>query len=402
MLIVCVALYFGSCLLAAARDQSVAEAQHFLGAVETRELVEPGENYRNTASKLYGPFDIWDGQVWRIPVTAFHHANLIHLAFNIITGWYVGQRLEQYWGRLKYVLFVLPAVFLPIMAELAIGRAVIGFSGVVSAILGALVVLREFRPEVAKAFPVAAAKFGIGAIIGFWLVTILNLDHFANATHFCGFAYGVVAALASPQAWGSQWWWKFGFGVACGLSVLGLEPVSHPIWLGKYHWYVATKAGTLAERDRSLKKAVEVDPALSGAWIAWSLLATSHGEFMVSWDRVLEGLQSNPSNVPLQDEMRRIWRHLDKDQRAEAESSLRLRFGRRAQGWLEQARADVVADGSAGVENNLNTGEPVDLREFALDRKLELPAFQELPSQVKRHAQKLPVQRNDAMEGETL
>lgn len=403
MLIVCVALYFSSCVLAAVRHQPFAEAQRFLGAIETRELIDTGDGMRrSTASQLRGPFDVWDGGFWRIPMSSFHHANLIHLLFNMTTGWYVGKRLEQFWGRTRFAAFIIPAIFLPIMAELAIGRAVIGFSGVVSALLGALVVLREFQPKVAAVFPEAAARFGIAALVGFWVVTIMDIDHFANATHFCGFAYGAFVAAISQEGWGNRWIWRVGL-IGAYLTVMaGMLPVSRPVWLAKYHWYVAMKARTLSQRDASLKKALEIDPSLSGAWIRWSLLAESHDDLIVAWERTLGGLQSNPSSVPLLEEMRRLWRHLNVDQRLEAEKTLKVMFGKRAKAWMEQVRADIVPGKSTANANVINVNEPVDLREFTLDRKIELPALQELIPQPKRQEQKLPVHGNDAVEGETL
>ena len=335
-------------------------------------------------------------------MSAFHHANLIHLLFNMTTGWYLGKRLEQYWGRTRYTVFVIPAIFLPIMAELAIGRAVIGFSGVVSAILGALVVLREFQPRVAHEFSETAARLGICAIVGFWIVTILEIDHFANATHFAGFAYGALIASLSPEAWGHRWIWRCGL-VGAYLSVIvGMLPVSRPVWIAKYHWYVAMKATSVSDRDQSLKKALEIDPTLSGAWIRWSLLAESHDDLLTAWNRGLEGLRANPSSVPLLQELRRIWRHLDGTQRMEADKSLRVTFGKRAKAWMEQVRADPIATESKANENIRNSDESVDVREFTLDRKIELPSFQELPAQPKRQEQKLPVRGNDAVEGETL
>lgn len=46
---------------------------------------------------LYGPY-VADGEIWRLVSAAFLHADLIHIAFNMVMLWWLGSALERYAG----------------------------------------------------------------------------------------------------------------------------------------------------------------------------------------------------------------------------------------------------------------------------------------------------------------
>ena len=50
---------------------------------------------------LFGPF-VAEGQWYRIITSAFVHAGLIHLFFNMIVLWWLGGALERYAGSLRF------------------------------------------------------------------------------------------------------------------------------------------------------------------------------------------------------------------------------------------------------------------------------------------------------------
>ncbi|HUG18007.1 MAG TPA: rhomboid family intramembrane serine protease, partial [Planctomycetaceae bacterium] len=81
-----------------------SEAQRDLGA--TVFLVQ----YNQITSKngkveqiplFAGPFDLWDGQLWRVPINAFHHVGLLHLLMNGCAMLYMGKLLEPRLGKLR-------------------------------------------------------------------------------------------------------------------------------------------------------------------------------------------------------------------------------------------------------------------------------------------------------------
>src|SRR5690606_21738384 len=53
---------------------------------------------------LFGPFDLWDGQWWRIPISGFHHAGFVHLIVNCLSMVTLGQLLERRMPRWLYAL----------------------------------------------------------------------------------------------------------------------------------------------------------------------------------------------------------------------------------------------------------------------------------------------------------
>jgi len=63
----------------------------------------------------YGAFDtgkIFRGEAWRLLTANFLHADLIHLAFNMLVLWWAGSRMEELYGRTEFALFyVVSGVF---------------------------------------------------------------------------------------------------------------------------------------------------------------------------------------------------------------------------------------------------------------------------------------------------
>ncbi len=51
------------------------------------------------------PYDLWDGELWRVLASGFHHGGIIHLLFNVLSLAYLGSILEQKLGRLQFFLF---------------------------------------------------------------------------------------------------------------------------------------------------------------------------------------------------------------------------------------------------------------------------------------------------------
>ena len=417
-----------------------------LGTTRTLESFESLDStHRVNELELNGPFDIWNGEWWRVPLTAFHHGNLFQLVLNLGAAWYLGSRLERCWGSFVMGLFLIPAACIPVMAELCWGRAVIGFSGVVCAMLGALVVLRCSDGELADEFPVEAAQIGMGAILLCWLASLFDIEPFPNAAHVTGFVYGgLLAAItggplyyAVNRATESLWtsgqpqeseaerlkrrvsvsqkikmsrrgplWLVVLSRTAVILAHLWLAPglflVGHPFWIGRYHWYRAIASQTPAQIEQGLVRAVTRDPSLIGAWALWSQLAESRGELLIAWKRNIDGLNLNPSSLPMIEGAQRLWRHLNSDQRVDAERELIEVFGERADLWLNQIRAGAVVSESISNEKASKFEDDDDISQFSLDQKIELPILESLLAQPKSQAPLIPADGNDAMEGKSL
>lgn len=399
-IIVCVALFVVCLNRSVANHEPFHIVQRAWGAVVKLEqpVFQDGIR-RDSAVELSGPFDIWNGQWWRIPCTAFHHGNLLHLVLNAGSAWYFGWYLERRWGSFAMLMFLIPATFLPIMAEVALGNAVVGFSGAISAMLGALAVIRAYDQELAEEIPEEVITFSVGGMVLCLFLTMGGVVSIANTAHFVGFAYGALIGAATVGPPSRR--------VLCRVvSVLihfwmlpGLFLVTHPYWNGRYHWYLATTTIRPTSSEKYLERAVWWDSSLTGAWLDWSRLAERRGDPMEAWQRLVQGLSANPSSGKLMDSVRRVWRHLDTRQRYDASAYLDRIFGRNATAWLNQIRASQNLPRSSGIDEVTTV---VDPGEFALDQKIVLPATDVLSGGQDQQPPMHPANENDAMEGETL
>jgi membrane associated rhomboid family serine protease len=58
----------------------------------------------------YGAYDsvrILQGEAWRLLTSIFLHADLLHLAFNMLVLWWAGSRVEDLYGRREFIWFYL-------------------------------------------------------------------------------------------------------------------------------------------------------------------------------------------------------------------------------------------------------------------------------------------------------
>ena len=372
-LVVCVAVYLASVFQAIADREPFEEVQRSWGAICLlhQPAIHDGVR-RSLDSDLYGPFDVWSREWWRIPITAFHHANLIHLMVNLVGAWYLGYRLEQRWGSFTMALFLIPAICVPIMSELCFGKAVLGFSGATCAMLGTLAVLRHFDDKLARSIPSEAVGFGVGMIALGWLLTVFDVFDCANIAHLTGFCYGAVIAFLTDGPLRHVFLLRISVCLVHIWLLPGLLLVMHPYWIGRYHWYQATSVSSPQRAERFLERAINCDSSLAGAWLLWSQSAERRSDLPEAWQRLIEGISHNPSNPPLMDSTRRLWRHLDSRQRRGAERVLARILGARSGAWLIQIRKEVYEKSIDSGDESTTFHPKVELSEWLLDQKILL------------------------------
>lgn len=399
-IIVCVAL-FAVCLnQSAAKHEPFHIVQRAWGAIVKLEHLDFRDGIRRESSvELSGPFDVWNGQWWRIPCTAFHHGNLLHLVLNVGSAWYFGWYLERRWGSFAMLMFLIPATFLPIMAEVALGNAVVGFSGAISAMLGAVAVIRSYDQALAKEVPEEVITFSVGGMVLCLFLTWGGVVSIANAAHFVGFAYGALIGASTVGPSSRRMLFRVVSVLIHFWMLPGLFLATHPYWSGRYHWYLATTIPRSISSEKYLERAVWWDPSLTGAWLDWARLAEQRREPLEAWQRLIQGLSANPSSAKLVDSVRRLWRHLDPEQRYEASARLDRVFGPNASVWLNQIRAVQNLPLLSGIDEITSV---VDISEFALDQKIVLPATDALTGRQEKQPPMHPANENDAMAGETL
>ena len=364
----------------------------------TQPVVQDGVRHLSK-SELTGPFDVWSGEWWRIPVTALHHDNIVHLLASLFALWSLGSRLEMRWGSFRMLLFLASSLCLSVAAELAIGRAMTGMSGTICAILGALVVLRQFSPEVAEKFSEEAAITWVSFIgLGF-VTTFAGIWNCPNAAHLAGFCYGAVIAALTSGPLGQVMLVRVSIVLAHAWVLPLLLLVASPYWLAQYQWYLATQATNAQVANRRLELALHADPSLTGAWLMWSRNAEQQGDPSEAWVRLIKGLTANPSDVSLIDGTRKLWRHLDSQQRRQAEIVLKENFGKTAPVWLRQIRTGASPMTLDPDEDPASSTQPIDVSQFSLNQKLELPSLPPMPDGAPRERPHDPDRFNDAVEG---
>jgi rhomboid protease GluP len=294
--------------------------------------------------QLHGPLALWEGEWWRIPASAFHHGGpsdlpldalqWLHLGLNCLALGYLGRLLEPRMRQGVYMLFVLAGVVVPLLPEFLLEHSVAGLSGLACALFGAALMLRRHDPAVAEELPASAVALGFTWLLLCVPLTLLDIAPIANAAHFAGLAYGGLAGqmffgkLVSPG-------WRAGFAAAHLAIVPAVYFAAHPVWIGRYHWYLAHVADEPRERVAHWQRAVERDASLEQLW--W-YLARHHQErdaTLDAWRTVLAGLDANRTSERGDWLARRLWRQLRESDvlRDEARQILAERFGPEQAAW---------------------------------------------------------------------
>jgi membrane associated rhomboid family serine protease len=175
-----------------------------------------------TKGLLFGP-SVADGDWWRLITSAFLHANLFHLLFNMLALWWFGTPVELFLGRVRFLLVYLVSGLAGAAGALLASptAATVGASGAIFGILGAALVLERQRLYVLGGsaltiiviniiFSIAVPGISIGGHIGGLVggaLSTLALSHFGRRHPTYGrhglvgiigvIAVGVIAVLVS-------------------------------------------------------------------------------------------------------------------------------------------------------------------------------------------------------------
>lgn len=134
--------------------------------------------------------EVADGELWRIVTSAFLHAGIVHLAFNMIALWVLGQAFESYIGPLRFSLIYAASVTWGAAGALLTASPVtptVGASGGVFGLMAAIFILERQR---------GVSLLGdVGLWLGINLVITFALPGISIGGHLGGIAGGVAAAL---------------------------------------------------------------------------------------------------------------------------------------------------------------------------------------------------------------
>lgn len=290
--------------------------------------------------EVYGQFDLWRGEVWRLFFNVFHHAGPIHLLMNSVSLWFLAGMLEPRMGRVRFAMFFLSAGYASVLAQALIGDNPIGMSGAVYAVFGYLVAQRKYDYETAQRMSPMLVSMGFACLVIFVPLTAAGMIHVANLAHFVGLGYGWILAWLScrtPRI--ASWKSRLGFAGLHLLIGIGTVAVIFPVWNGRYH---AWKAFGLEQRSAlaQWEKATSLSPDLAVAWLARAEIHHVRGELHDAWQTALQGLRINRTDEELDDFVHMMWQDWEAEP-AECDlalTELRNIFDSESDAWIRRLK----------------------------------------------------------------
>ncbi len=151
--------------------------------------------FQNYAFTPQGFFDAFRSRsvYWQLITSMFLHGDFGHLLGNMWILWLFGDNVEDYLGKVKYLLFYLGTGLIAILAHtLSMPHSTvftIGASGAISGVMGAYLILYP-RARILTLIPFPPYFFNISAL--FYLVVWLVLQ--------------LISGISSGGASGVAWW----------------------------------------------------------------------------------------------------------------------------------------------------------------------------------------------------
>lgn len=369
-----VGLYLAVIVLQWKDRTNVFEARRKLGAVSSLVLfLEYPEDGSRKKLELHGQFELWDGQFWRMIATGYHHGGVFHLLCNGLGLIWLGSLLEPVMKKWSYALFIISATFVSILPEIYLEHDVVGISGGLCGMFGLLIILRHYYTRIDLMVDESRVRNFIVILLGMVIATELGVINIANVAHFTGLGYGVLCGIAF---WGLPQWHLRGtfhkwYGTIFLAAHLILIPATYfaiqPFWNGRYHWYVAYELDELPETEKTkvtrqeemnhLKKAVEIDPGLDGAWRQLAILYAMHEDYLQAWKTILACLKHNRSYDDGLDYARKLWNYMIFNKQGDqALKELTEQFGDETEDWiskLENNQEEEEIPEEDGISPNL-------------------------------------------------
>jgi GlpG protein len=322
-------------------------ANHVFGMVVTLHF--------GNGDDVMGPFALWDGPWWRwlrIPASAFHHANVLHLFFNASTLWLLGPLLERRMRRVAYLGFWFFASLVPLLPEYFLGTTPLGLSGVACAMFGWCLIERQYDDNIARRLPDAAIRSFWVFLFAMLCLTALGLLRIANVAHFTGVGYGWLNARAAHHRNGRRAW-------VAGHAFLPfvIYLLLHPFWNANYHALLGRRAEDPAAGVPHYREAVRRNPGLATVWLNLADERSREGDLLAAWRFLIEGLKHNRSSDLLTNAARRIWAILPEDDREDGREVLQQAFAGDAAEWSQRLR---MMEQPASPLDRLLLDEPMD------------------------------------------
>jgi membrane associated rhomboid family serine protease len=163
---------------------------------------------------------IADGQIYRLLTAGFLHFGLIHIAFNMLALWNLGQMLEPITGPVEYGLFYLASLLAGSAGVLVLGGAGLtgGASGAVFGLFGAAAVALRQRG-------INPFRTSIGTVLILNLVLTFSIPGISIGGHVGGLIGGALCGMAvfAPQSKQIPKWAGYAVPVAVAIASVGIS-----------------------------------------------------------------------------------------------------------------------------------------------------------------------------------
>ena len=134
-----------------------------------------------------------NGQPWRLITSAFLHGGLSHIIFNMYSLKIIGEEVEYFYGKIKYIsIYLISALGGSIFSYIFNSDSIsVGASGAIFGLLGAMITFGiRHKDKIGKNYIINLFKVVlINIFIG---VTISNID---NSAHIGGLIFGIISAF---------------------------------------------------------------------------------------------------------------------------------------------------------------------------------------------------------------
>lgn len=148
---------------------------------------------------------IRQGEIWRLVTPALLHGNFIHLFFNMLCLWVLGQQVEERIGITRYLsLTLLLAITTNTAQYLMTGPLFVGYSGILAGLISFIWMRQKIAPWEGYTLSQTAVLFSmifIGIMIALQILSFglyrfqINYPlNIANTAHIVGILFGLLFA----------------------------------------------------------------------------------------------------------------------------------------------------------------------------------------------------------------
>ena len=145
-----------------------------------------------------GLLEVRHGEYWRLVTPIFIHFGLMHLAFNLIMTWQLGELLERRFGPLRFSALVVSLAVVSNLAQFyTTGPLFGGLSGVLYGLFGYFWIASKFNPLFGYQINPTAVKMLLIWFVLCWFdfFGLLGNIRVANMAHTGGLLLGMLLAF---------------------------------------------------------------------------------------------------------------------------------------------------------------------------------------------------------------